>query len=167
MSGSKSNRGPLVGVTLVVLAAAIGAGIYFYQAVPVAPPAVVPPPAASLPMTAPASETNSAPAAFVPVTDRCLVPGPAPAMPRGTVATADDMKIQHDAIQAFVKALEAYQVCVNALIEHPPAGTDEAARQVLVTLSNHAIDRANALADGFSEQERLFKAHQSEAAPVK
>jgi len=115
------------------------------------------PPAASLPVTAPAaapvSEANA-----VPVTDRCLVPGPAPAMPRGTVATADDMKIQHDAIQAFVKALEAYQVCVNDLIEHPPAGTDEAARQVLVTLSNHAIDRANALANGFSEQERLFKA---------
>ncbi|MEA2757234.1 MAG: hypothetical protein QOJ54_3523 [Aliidongia sp.] len=166
MSGSKSNRGPLVGATLVVLAAAIGAGVYFYQTVPVAPPTAMPPPAASLPVTAPApapaSEANA-----VPVTDRCLVPGPAPAMPRGTVATADDMKIQHDAIQAFVKALEAYQVCVNELIEHPPAGTDEAARQVLVTLSNHAIDRANALADGFAEQERLFKARPPEAAPAK
>jgi hypothetical protein len=103
----------------------------------------------------------------VPVTELCVVPGPAPAMPRATVATAEDMKTQHDAVQAFVRALEAYQACVNDLIDHPPAGTDAATKQVLITLSNHAIDRANALAGDFAEQERIFKARQAEAAPAK
>jgi hypothetical protein len=166
MSGSKSNRGALIGVALVVLTAGIGAAAYFYQMPPATTPPAAPPPAVSLPAPAPAASPVPA-AAPVPVTELCVVPGPAPAMPRATVATAEDMKIQHDAVQAFVKALEAYQGCVNALIEHPPAGTDDATRQVLITLSNHAIDRANALADGFAEQERIFKTRQPEAAPAK
>ena len=161
MSGSNSNRGVLVGVALVVLAAGIGAAVYFYQMPPAATPPAAPPSAATLPAPAPAA--SPAPAAPVPVTELCVVPGPAPAMPRATVATAEDMKTQHDAVQAFVRALEAYQACVNALIDHPPAGTDEATKQVLITLSNHAIDRANALADSFAEQERIFKARQPEA----
>jgi hypothetical protein len=162
MSGSNSNRGVLIGVALVVLAAGIGAAVYFYQMPPAATPPAEPPPAASLPAPAPVPAASPVPAAPVPVTELCVVPGPAPAMPRATVATAEDMKTQHDAVQAFVRALEAYQACVNALIDHPPAGTDEATKQVLITLSNHAIDRANALADAFAEQERIFKTHQPE-----
>jgi hypothetical protein len=169
MSRSRNNRG--AGILLVALLVAAGVGVAVY----VTKPAPLPAPAASAPESAPASAPAPAPVASaepaaapvpVPVTEQCQVPGPAPAMPRGTVATADDMKIQHDAVQAFVKALEAYQACVNDLVEHPPAGTDERTRQILVTLSDHAIDRAHGLADAYAEQERVFKARQAEASPA-
>ena len=168
MSRSRNNRG--AGILLAVLLVAAGVGVAVY----VTKPAPLPAPAPSAPESVPASAPAPAPAASVepaaaavPVTDQCQVPGPAPAMPRATVATAEDMKIQHDAIQGFVKALEAYQACVNDLIEHPPAGTDERTRQILVTLSDHAIDRAHALADAYAEQEQVFKARQAEASPAK
>ena len=167
MSRSRNNRGAGILLVALLVAAAIGVAVY------VTKPAPLPAPAPSAPESAPASTPSPAPAASVepaaapvPVTEQCQVPGPAPAMPRGTVATADDMKIQHDAIQAFVKALEAYQACVNDLVEHPPAGTDARTRQILVTLSDHAIDRAHGLADAYAEQERVFKARQAEASPA-
>jgi hypothetical protein len=170
MSRSRNNRGAGILLVVLLVAAGIGAGVYMTRPTPQPAPA----PSAPLPVSAPAPTPAPVPpateepaAAPVPLTEQCQVPGPAPAMPRATVATVEDMKIQHDAIQAFVKALEAYQVCVNDLIEHPPAGTDEQTRKVLVTLSDHAIDRARALADAYAEQERIFKARGSEAAPAR
>jgi|GEM_PF-2951940 hypothetical protein len=167
MSGSKSSRGWIVGTVLavVLVGAAVGAGIYLNATTTIVPSAaIVPPPPPSAP--APVASPPAAPPPTPPAAE-CMVPGPAPVMPRGTVATAEDMKIQHDAVQAYVKALEAFQACVNAEIDNAPPGTDENTKRAWIAESNHAIDRAQALADAFAEQQRIYKARQSEVPPAK
>jgi hypothetical protein len=88
----------------------------------------------------------------------CLLPGPPPVPPQGETASADDMKLGHDVMQAFVVQLEAYQTCRNTQIDHAPAGTSLQQKQQWLDQGNAAVDEANALAAAFGAQLRAFKA---------
>ena len=157
MSGS--NR--IVGIVLavVVVAAAAAGGFYVLNKAPQSP-APAPAPAASAPAPA---EPAPAPAA----TAECYVPGPVPAMPRGDIATPEDMKIQHDAVQGFVKALEAYQTCLNQKAASAPAGTDEQVKLRWIAEGNRAVDDAHALANAFAAQLKIYHQRHPEPLPEK
>jgi len=87
----------------------------------------------------------------------CLLPGPGPALPRGAVASAEDMKTAHNAIQAYVNALEGYQNCVDK--EASAAPPDQAdLKRALEAQGDAAVDAAHSYADEFSEQLKIFKA---------
>jgi hypothetical protein len=161
MSGLNDDTGRVAGIVLavVLVAAAIGGGIYAMRAAPPPPP---PPAPVAAPAPAPAASAAVAPA---PVAEQCSFPGPVPALPRGEVATADDMKTQHDAIQGFVKALEVYQSCFDQKVKNAPPGTDDQTKQRWLAEGNRAVDMAHALADAFAEQMKIFKARTPEAPP--
>jgi hypothetical protein len=155
----KAKQGVVIGVAVLVLAAS--GGVVFYTqhkpaakapvqtqlpVAPAAPTAVqqaAPPPATLSPPVAPAE---------------CMLPGPPPVPPDGATATDADMKLGHDAIQHFVVQLEAFQACRNAQIDHAPAGTTDARKQIWLQEGNAAVDDAHALADAFSAQLKIFKA---------
>ncbi len=141
--------------------------------VPVAPstpaPVVQPPPpsAASPAEPAPAAPATAAPAPPpIALPADCVMPGPVPALPRGAVATIDDMKVAHTAIQGFVKALEAYQACLEQHIASAPPTTTSDEKQVWRRAGNNAIDIANLLAKAYDAQYKIFKAQQPAPAPA-
>jgi hypothetical protein len=128
-------------------------------------PPKAPPPASS---NTAAASPNAAPAASATSSSMptdCVVPGPAPLPPRGAVATEADMRLQHDAIQAFVKAMDAFRSCVKDEMAHLPADTDTKTKQTLITFSDRALDREKKLAAEFSEQEKIFNARQPASPP--
>jgi hypothetical protein len=144
-------------VVVVAIILAAGAAALFYVrhapapsavTAPVAPRAVAPQGAVPPPQQ-PTPAPNAAPA-------ECLLPGPPPVPPDGSTATDAEMKLGHDAIQHFVLELEAFQACRNAMIDHAPAGTTEARKQIWVQEGNAAVDEAHELADAFSAQLKLF-----------
>jgi hypothetical protein len=87
----------------------------------------------------------------------CVRPGAAPAIPDG--ATADDaaMKAAHDAVQAYVNSLEAYQVCLKAQVEQA-VGMPAELKATWIAQGDAAIDVANIAANQFSLALRTFKA---------
>jgi hypothetical protein len=105
---------------------------------------------------APAPAAGSPPAAAPQA--ECLLPGPAPVPPDGANATAADISLGHDTIQAFVNQLEAYQACLNNKVDHAPPGVTDTQKDVWIEQGNAAVDQANALAAAFSEQLKIFKA---------
>jgi len=141
-------------LAVVILAAAGGAAFYLRQKQPAAPNAAPKPPAAP----APAPATPPAPPAAPLFPAECLLPGPPPVPPFGATATDADMKLGHDAIQHFVLQLEGFQACRNAQIDHAPAGTTEARKQIWLQEGNAAVDEAEALRDAFSAQLQVFHA---------
>ncbi len=149
-------------VAIVVLVLALlGAGIYLFaaKAPPPSPPAAAPmpaPPAAPPPPPPPPAQPASP--APQPSAD-CLLPGPVPVVPRGAMASADDMKLAHDAVQGFVLQLEAFQACRNAQIDHASASTTQEQKQAWVNEGNEAVDEAKALAGAFKQQLEIYKAH--------
>jgi hypothetical protein len=134
-----------------------------------APEAAAPPSGAVTPATAAASGLGTAAdpiipkdaqANDIPFPPECVVPGPPPVMPRGAVATLDDMKVAHAAIQGFVKALEAYQACLEKHIVNDTSSTTPQIRQVWRTAGNRAVDAATMLANGYSHEYQIYKARQ-------
>ena len=91
----------------------------------------------------------------------CLRPGPAPVAPDGATATAQEMALGHDAAQSFVHQLEHYQACRNKQADTAGADVPEATKQDWLRQGNDAIDEANAIADAFSRQLKIFKARQA------
>ncbi len=88
----------------------------------------------------------------------CLLPGPPPVPPNGTVASEADMRLGHDVMQHFVVELETYQSCRNAQADHAPARVSQAQKDSWVEQGNQAVDQANALAASFGAQLKLYKA---------
>ncbi len=155
----KVQLGVAIGVAVLVVA---GAGATYYllnkpaskaPAVSAAPAAPSPPPAAP----SPAAPPPAAPAPQLAPAE-CLAPGPPPVPPDGSTASEADMKLGHDSIQHFVLQLEAFQACRNAEIDHAPAGTTAARKQIWLQEGNAAVDEAHALADAFSAQLKIFHA---------
>jgi hypothetical protein len=134
-----------------------GGGAFLLLRHPAAPPApaVETAPAAPAPAPPDAAQATATPPA------NCLLPGPPPIAPNGSTATAADMKLGHDVMQAFVNQLEAYQACRNNQADHTP-GITEAQKDALITQGNNAVDEANALAAAFSAQLKAFKARQKQ-----
>jgi hypothetical protein len=143
-----------------IIAAGIGAYVLYrpaqsvpvVDATPAAPPANLVPAGPAAPAAAPVESTD------------CVVPGPAPALPRAEVATADDMRIQHDAIQAFVTALQNYQQCYQHKIDTAPPDTDNRLKQRWVNEGNHALEIANKIAQAYAAQIEIYKAHHPQPA---
>lgn len=88
----------------------------------------------------------------------CGTPGPAPAVPDGSTATADQMATAHGAVQTYVNTLQTYQDCEEANIKNAPKGTKGEELQKLRDQGNAAIDQAQALSTSFSQQMKIFKA---------
>lgn len=160
MSGLKDDRGRVAGVALAVVLVAVGiAGAVYELRSPPPAPAPAPVAAPAAPAAAPAAAT--APAAEE---DSCNFPGPVPGLPHGDSATADDMKTQHDAIQGFVKALEAYQNCENDKAAQAP---DEESKKRFIARGNRAVDEAHALANAFAAQLKAYHEKHPEPLPEK
>jgi hypothetical protein len=162
MSGLKDDRGRVAGVALAVVLVAVGiAGVVYELRSP--PPAPAPVAARLAPAAAPAP---AAPAPATPAAeeDSCSFPGPVPGLPHGDSATPEDMMTQHDAIQGFVEALEAYQTCENDRAAKEP---DEGAKNRDIALGNRAVDAAHALANAFAAQLKIYHDKHPEPLPAK
>ncbi len=129
---------------VIVIVAAIALALRMQK------PAVVHP-------AAPAAVTPGAAPSAKPPAD-CLLPGPPPVPPNGETATAAEMKLGHDVMQAFVQQLEDYQACRNNQIDHPPPGASTPQKEIWLQQGNDAVDEANMLANAFSAQLKAFKA---------
>ncbi len=92
--------------------------------------------------------------------DECPLPGSPPEMPQGASASEEEMKEGHDKLQVFVNQLEAYQKCMEKLIENAPPDTKPEQKQVWAAKANAAFDGAHQWAEIFSAQLRAFKARQ-------
>jgi len=97
-------------------------------------------------------------AALPAAASECTMPGQAPVIPDGTVATVDQIKEAHAAVQSYVNLLQSYQDCVEARIKMAPKGTKAEELQKLRDSGNAAIDQAKALSDAYSAQVKAFKA---------
>jgi len=106
-------------------------------------------------VTAPSAVVTHAPE---PPRADCLLPGPPPVPPNGETATAADMKLGHDVMQAFVVDLEAYQSCRNLQIDRAAPSVSTAQKQQWLDQGNAAVDEANDLAAAFGRQLKAFKA---------
>jgi hypothetical protein len=116
------------------------------------------PPAVTHPVTAPASPTQApaaAPSATATAPD-CQSPGAPPSPPDGTTSTAAAMKQGHDTVQTFVLQLEAYQACLNNLIDHAGPDISQQQKQIWLDQGNGAVDEANLLAKSFAYQIKVF-----------
>jgi len=98
--------------------------------------------------------------AFPVAAKECTAPGPAPTIPDGTIATADQMKTTRDAVQSYVNILQDYQDCLELKIKHAPKETKAEDLQRMRDKGNAAIDQAQALGKEYSAQMTAFKARQ-------
>ncbi len=101
----------------------------------------------------------------LPAAADCGQPGPAPAIPDGTTATVDQLKVAHTQVQSYVNSLQAYQDCVEAQIKMAPKGTKAEDLQKLRDAGNAAIDQAKALSDNYATQVKAFKARTAAPPP--
>jgi len=166
MSGLKDDRGRGAGIALAALLVTVGVAGVIYE-LRGTPPTPVAAPAANTPAPAtPAAQAPATPASGAPAADQdsCNFPGPRPDIPNGDAATPEDMKTQHDAIQGFVHALEAYQNCENDKIK---PDTDEATKQRLIALGNRAVDLAHGLANAYAVQLKAYHEKHPEPLPEK
>jgi hypothetical protein len=93
----------------------------------------------------------------VPAAAACQRPGPAPALPNGAKADQAAMNAGHDAIQAYVNALEAYQSCLRNQAEQAPPDTAPQLKAAWIAQGDAAIDLAQTLAAGYSAALKQFK----------
>jgi hypothetical protein len=142
--------------SLLALAAviAIGAGLFFVLHKPQVNPMPAPAPASM----APAAPVPVAPAPSASAKPDCLLPGPPPVPPNGATATAADMALGHATIQNFVNELENYQACRNNQLDHADASVSDKQKQAWLDQGNAAVDEANAIANAFTAQLKIFKA---------
>lgn len=94
------------------------------------------------------------------VAAECAAPGPAPTVPDGTTATADQMKSARAAVQGYVNVLQDYQDCLENSIKNAPKSAKKEDLQILRDKGNAAIDQAQALGKEYSTQMASFKARQ-------
>jgi hypothetical protein len=114
---------------------------------PLTPARADPPPAA-------AAKSDAVPA------DHCKHPPKPPRIPQGATATDEEMKAGHDALQTYVKILEAYQACLENEAKNAPPDTKPEVKQKWLAEADDAIDAAHEIADIYSIQLRAFKAQQ-------
>ncbi len=165
MSGLKDDRGRVAGVALAVVLVAVGiAGVVYELRSPAPAPAPAPAAAPAAPAASAPPAATPAPATPAAQEDGCNFPGPVPGLPHGDSASPEDMKIQHDAIQGFVKALEGYQDCENTKAAQAP---DEEAKNRAIARGNRAVDEAHALANAFAAQLKAFHDKHPEPLPEK
>ena len=88
----------------------------------------------------------------------CQAPGPAPTIPDGSTATAEQMGAARSAVQSYVNTLQDFQDCVESNIKNAPKGSKQEDLQKLRDQGNAAIDQANALSKSYSDQMKIFKA---------
>jgi hypothetical protein len=87
----------------------------------------------------------------------CAAPGQAPIIPDGALATVDQMKTAHTAVQSYVNTLQAYQDCLEAQIKMAPKTAKPEELQKMRDQGNAAIDQATSLSNNYSEQVRAYK----------
>lgn len=87
----------------------------------------------------------------------CPTPGPAPSVPDGTIATADQMKATRQAVQEYVNTLQGYQDCLEAQIKSAPKDTKTETLQRWRDQGNAAISQAEALKTSYSTQLKAYK----------
>ncbi|MEJ0045681.1 MAG: hypothetical protein WDN04_05845 [Rhodospirillales bacterium] len=68
------------------------------------------------------------------------------------------MELAHNAIQDFVRQLEAYQACRNNQLDHAGPSVSAQQKQAWLDDGNSAVDDATGLANAFSVQLKIFKA---------
>ena len=74
------------------------------------------------------------------------------------------MSLGHDAAQAFVVQLEAYQACRNNQADHAAPGTPDKQKDAWIEQGNQAVDEANAIKDAYGQQLQIFKSRQAPPA---
>jgi hypothetical protein len=84
-------------------------------------------------------------------------PGPAPIVPNGATADAASMSAAHDAIQAYVNSLEAYQACLLAQTKDTSEEISPELKMTWIAQGDAALDAAQALANAFSVALKTFK----------
>jgi len=87
----------------------------------------------------------------------CPRPASAPAIPNGATADEASMKQAHDAIQAYVNALEAFQACKKQEVEQAPSDISDETKLTWMAQGDAALDAANLLAAQFSYALKSFK----------
>ncbi len=89
----------------------------------------------------------------------CIRPGPRPVIPNGGIASADEMKRAHDAVQVFVDQLTKYQLCLEQQIETDETVAKPETRAGWRREANSAVDEAHTVGDTFSLQLRAYNAN--------
>jgi hypothetical protein len=87
----------------------------------------------------------------------CQRPSTPPPVPDGAKATVDQFKAAHPAIEAYVRALDAFQDCIAVKIKLAPPGTKPDEMQKLRADSGAALDESKALSDAYMAQVKIFK----------
>ncbi len=93
------------------------------------------------------------------VAAECSLPaGPAPVIPDGATATAQQLKDAQPVVQSYVNQLQSYQDCVEARIKLTMKTSKPEDLQKLRDAGNAAVAQAEALSQNFSTQVKAFKA---------
>ncbi len=113
--------------------------------------AAKPAPAAKTAENAPAPAAPTATASNVPMVGPCKAPAHTPPQtPDGATATDAQMKAAHDALQAYVNELEAFQACLNHAADDTSTDIPPELRNTWIERGNGAIDEATLLAQAFA-----------------
>jgi hypothetical protein len=86
----------------------------------------------------------------------CPAPGPAPVIPDGTTATAEQMNATKAAVQSYVNALQSVQDCNEARIKMGQKTIKPDDLQKMRDAGNAAVDQAQALATAYMAQKKIF-----------
>ena len=106
-----------------------------------------PAPAATAPEPAPTKTASDAP-----MVGPCPAPAQAPPQtPDGATATDAQMKAAHDALQAYVDKLEAFQACLNHAADTAGNDVPPEMRNNWIDRGNGAVDEATLLAQAYAD----------------
>jgi hypothetical protein len=83
--------------------------------------------------------------------------GAAPTVPDGAKADETTMHEAHDAIQAYVVALEAYKACLKDQADNAPADVPGEVKLAWIAQGDAALDAANYAASQFSVALKAYK----------
>jgi hypothetical protein len=95
----------------------------------------------------------------------CAAPGPAPVIPDGTTATAEQMNAAKSAVQSYVNALQSVQDCYEARIKMGEKTVKPDDLQKMRDTGNAAVDQAQALAAAYKAQRKIFNDRAPGLAP--
>jgi hypothetical protein len=87
----------------------------------------------------------------------CLSPAP-PGVPDGKTASAETMNETAEAVNTYIRGLEAYQACLRQQDQTAPADTTPDQRKIWLSQYNNSVDKMEELAKAFNEQLRIYKA---------